>query len=162
MILADRFSQRALYRFNDSSIVKIDQGPVIDVILGFNSGNGDHITNNRAKQIYESIKSINSYKQYSGIWSDEEALFIRLITRLGQIHESIENRDSAKFLSFIKDHGQLRRKLSSINKRFMSLMGYESELLKYGKYVFSGKPVHNYKHLSDILNVEIESTANRS
>ncbi len=82
-----------------------------------------------------------------------DLIFIKLIVRAARIHTAINNLDNHKFKKYINEYNELRRKLlKEVDDSIMVLMDYESDLIKYGRNTFAGKPARNYKYENLIIN----------
>ena len=88
---------------------------------------------------------------YEKLFMTYDYIFIKLIIRIARIFNAITNLDGDKFKSYIDDYNELRRKLLS-HPNIMVLMDYESDLIKYGRNIFAGKPANSYKYENLILD----------
>jgi len=86
-------------------------------------------------------------KGYEGLFKGYDIIFEKLIIREAKIHFAIEDLNSTEFRKYIDGYNELRRKLhKEADPDMMNFMDYESDLIKYGRNVFSGKPAANYKY----------------
>lgn len=99
---------------------------------------------------HEEDKKLEGYEKN---FDSYDSIFSKLIIRISKIHNVIEALDSDKFKEYIAEHNGLRRKLlKGVHSRIMVLMDYESDLIKYGRNVFSGKPAASYKYENLIID----------
>ena len=111
--------------------------------------------NNVAMIVFNTNDDVDDHKLrgYEKIFKDYDFIFIKLIIRVARIYVTIDNLDSNKFKKYINDHSELRRKLlNKADKNIMVLMDYESDLIKYGRNIFAGKPARSYKYKNLIMN----------
>lgn len=86
-------------------------------------------------------------KGYERVFKAYDFIFVKLIVRIARIYMSISDTERNKFRDYIDEYNELRRKLLKevSDNNIMVLMDYESHLIKYGRNVFTGKPINNFK-----------------